>query len=133
MTQELKLTFQRKCHICSIMSDQEKTQESNSETAENEVHKISRQQLLKAGWVVPAVMAINLPTAVQAQTAIPFGSLAPGSVTSTPTGTPTVAPTVAPGAPTVAPGAVTLPPTLFTLPPTLPPVTFAPVTFAPVT
>ena len=45
-------------------------QKPQPEDTEGEIHTISRQELLKAGWVVPVVIAINLPKVVQAQTAV---------------------------------------------------------------
>lgn len=44
---------------------------------------ITREKLIKAGWVVPAVVAINFPRAVQAQTGVPSAG-APLSPTRAP-------------------------------------------------
>ena len=85
------------------MSDQKKKEDLSSGAEGNEVHKISRQQLLKAGWVVPAVMAINLPTAVQAQTAVPSEADVPTSTAAPSTVAPTAVPTSVPAPMTPTP------------------------------
>lgn len=58
---------------------------SNSQDNSLGKETITREKLIKAGWVVPAVVAINLPRAVQAQTGVPSAG-APLSPTVAPTG-----------------------------------------------
>ena len=53
------------------MSDQDIPKNDAENTKADESRNIRRQELLKKGWIVPAVVAITLPTAVQAQTAVP--------------------------------------------------------------
>jgi hypothetical protein len=56
------------------MSELDNKKSPGGEGDDGKINTISRQKLLKAGWVVPAVLAINLPRTVQAQTIVPIAS-----------------------------------------------------------